>query len=122
MNKRIAYVILIFCLAAFAGCSSASQKKQGKLTIEKIKELAVLKGEDLTWSDFEPYESIETGSGITILCYETDGPYQLWIGGSTDEEPLYIRIVSAQNTDDFIDIRDESIESINLFLSDLDAK
>src|SRR5699024_7144819 len=40
------------------------------------------KGYDLTWSDFEKYDYIETGSGLYIRVYEINEMFELWIGGS----------------------------------------
>ena len=68
------------------------------------------KGEKLTWSDFEQYESIETGSGLYVLVYEIDENFDLWIGGtSTEERPFYIRLLTKSNTGNYIDIRTDDV-------------
>jgi len=66
------------------------------------------KGYDLTWSDFENYNYIETGSGLYIRVYEIDENFELWIGGGyTDSKPMYIRLrlISESETDIYMDIR-----------------
>lgn len=81
-----------------------------KLTIEKVIELSK-KGDTLTWGDFEPYDNVDIGSGLYILLYDMEEPYYIIIGGtSMDINPMYIHLVSAQNQEDFIDIRTESVE------------
>ena len=68
------------------------------------------KGYDLTWSDFDNYAYIETGSGLYIRVYEINEMYELWIGGSwTDEEPMYIYLALADDLDTRIDIRDGGV-------------
>lgn len=86
------------------------------LTIERVIRLAENKGEELTWSDFEMYNAIETGSGLYILVYEIDETFDLMIGGSSPvSSPMYIRLVAKANRDDYIDIRTEDVEK---FLSE----
>ena len=81
-----------------------------KLTIEKVIELSK-KGDTLTWGDFEPYDNVDIGSGLYILLYDMEEPYYIIIGGtSMDINPMYVHLVSAQNQEDFIDIRTESVE------------
>ena len=68
------------------------------------------KGYDLTWSDFEQFEYIETGSGLYIRVYEINEMYELWIGGSwIDEDPMYIYLTLADDLDTRIDIRDGGV-------------
>ena len=68
------------------------------------------KGYDLTWSDFEQFEYIETGSGLYIRVYEINEMYELWIGGGwTDEDPMYIYLTLADDLDTRIDIRDGGV-------------
>ena len=68
------------------------------------------KGHDLTWSDFEQYQYIETGSGLYIRVYETNEMYELWIGGgSPDSDPMYIYLALADDIDTRIDIRDGGV-------------
>ena len=89
-----------------------SDKAKTKLTIEKTMEL-VEKGNTLTWSDFEQFEdSGDIGSGLYIIRYDMEEPYYVLIGGADmGEEPMYIRLVSTQNPDDYIDIRTENIKA-----------
>ena len=68
------------------------------------------KGYDLTWSDFDQYRYIETGSGLYIRVYEINEMYELWIGGGwTDEDPMYIYLALADDLDTRIDIRDGGV-------------
>ena len=68
------------------------------------------KGYDLTWSDFDNYAYIETGSGLYIRVYEINEMYELWIGGGwTDEDPMYIYLALADDLDTRIDIRDGGV-------------
>ena len=109
MKKILAMIITVALLLSLIGCNINGTKKA--LTMEKVIELSE-KGSDLTWSDFENYSSIETGSGLYILVYDIDNEYSVWIGGaSTDEKPMYIRLVRKDDLDDYIDIRTEDIES-----------
>ncbi len=79
-----------------------------KLTLERVIELSE-KGEELTWSDFAQYESIETGSGLYILLYEIDDNFDLWIGGVPTDTPMYIRLAMRSNPDTYIDIRTDNV-------------
>ena len=68
------------------------------------------KGYDLTWSDFDQFKYIETGSGLYIRVYEINEMYELWIGGSwIDEDPMYIYLALADDLDTRIDIRDGGV-------------
>ena len=67
-------------------------------------------GYDLSWSDFENYEYIETGSGLYIRVYEINEMYELWIGGAgPDSNPMYIYLALADDLDTRIDIRDGGV-------------
>lgn len=80
------------------------------LTMEKVKVLAQ-KGENLGWRDFGIYLYEDIGSGLYVHRYEIDENYYLLIGGTSKEEPpMYIRLISAKDSDSYIDIRTESIE------------
>ena len=76
------------------------------ITLNEIERLSEEKGEELTWSDFEKYDSKEIGSGLYILRYETDdSSYSLKIGGTAlEEKPWYIRLYDSK-TDEYVDIR-----------------
>lgn len=68
------------------------------------------KGHELTWSDFEQYNYIETGSGLYIRVYEINEMFSLWIGGAgPDSEPMYIYLQLADDRDVKIDIRDGGV-------------
>ena len=68
------------------------------------------KGYELSWSDFEQFKYIETGSGLYIRVYEINEMYELWIGGSwIDEDPMYIYLALADDLDTRIDIRDGGV-------------
>ena len=79
------------------------------LTIEKLKSLVNEKGKDLTWSDFEQFESTSFGSGLLYLQYGIEGSYTLTIGGVPDMEP-YIMELHAAGQYYAIDIREDSID------------
>lgn len=107
MKKLLPFILTLVFVSGLVGCSQKDeiQKSDNKLTLDKVVELSA-KGEELTWSDFEQYESIETGSGLYILVYEIDETFELWIGGNTfDDIPMYIRLVAKENMDNCIDIR-----------------
>ena len=81
------------------------------LTMRTLKALVERYGEDLTWSSFKSYASEDIGSGLYILRYPIDDEYSLWIGGAgMEESPMYIRLVSEQDSDNYIDVRTESID------------
>ncbi|MBR3996309.1 MAG: hypothetical protein IKI97_13670 [Clostridia bacterium] len=81
------------------------------LTIERVIRLAENKGEELTWSDFQMYNAIDTGSGLYILVYEIDETFDLMIGGGAPvSPPMYIRLVTKADRDNYIDIRTEDVE------------
>ncbi len=68
------------------------------------------KSNDLSWSDFDGFSYIETGSGLYIRVYEINEMYELWIGGTdTDSAPMYIYLVLAEDPDTRIDIRDGGV-------------
>ncbi len=68
------------------------------------------KGYELSWSDFEQFKYIETGSGLYIRVYEINEMYELWIGGgSPDSDPMYIYLALADDLDTRIDIRDGGV-------------
>ena len=68
------------------------------------------KGYDLTWSDFEAYDFIETGSGLYIRVYEINEQFELWIGGfGLDSDPMYFYLTLADNIDIHMDIRNGNV-------------
>lgn len=113
MKKLIASVLSLAFVLALTCCAV---KPDGKLTLEKVKELAE-KGEELSWSDFEPYGCEDIGFGLYIYRYDIDEHYYLIIGGgSIQEPPQYIRLIyginDIESIDDggSIDIRAESVD------------
>ncbi|MDD3339183.1 MAG: M56 family metallopeptidase [Lachnospiraceae bacterium] len=81
------------------------------LTLDDVTALAK-KGNALNWVDFDGYDYTETGSGLYIRVYKIDAIFSLWIGGgSTTEEPMYIRLSAGDQNDDYIDIRTEDVAS-----------
>lgn len=89
------------------------RKETDKLSLEKVIELSK-KGKELSWEDFEKYDSIDIGSGLYIRRYDIDENHYLLIGGSIDEKPMYIYLVKANNSNNYIDIR---IDNISDFIS-----
>lgn len=80
-----------------------------KLTLDDVIILSQY-GYDLSWSDFENYDYIETGSGLYIRVYVINEMYELWIGGgSPDSDPMYIYLALADDLDTRIDIRDGGV-------------
>ncbi len=83
-----------------------------QLTLDDVIALSQ-KNVGLTWEDFAPYKSIETGSGLYIRVYEIDGTFELWIGGGyplSTGTPMYIYLVRADDLDMRIDIRYGGVE------------
>ena len=86
------------------------RKETDKLSLEKVIILSE-KGNELSWEDFEEYDSIDIGSGLYIRHYDIDENYHLLIGGSSiDEKPMYIRLVKTDDLDNYIDIRTGNID------------
>ncbi len=110
MKKIVVMILICLAIISVVGCS-AKNEDENILSIEKVIELSH-KGYDLSWQDFEKYESKEVGSGLYILAYDINDEYYLMIGGGNykKEAPMYIRLVNSQNLDDFIDIRHENVE------------
>ena len=64
----------------------------------------------MTWSDFENYDYIETGSGQYIRVYEINAMFRLMIGGGDiNTSPMYIYLTLADDIDTRIDIRDGGV-------------
>ena len=108
--KRITGIILIvICAMELVGCSNYK-----RLTLEKVIDLSS-KGYELTWSDFEQYRGYECGSGLYIMRYDIDKDFYLLIGGmGAAGSPMYIRLCSKSNEENYIDIRTDDVE---LFIS-----
>ena len=81
-----------------------------QLTLDDVIRLSEKKV-GLTWEDFAPYKSIETGSGLYIRVYEIDETFELWIGGGSPiGTPMYIYLARADDLDTRIDIRYGGVE------------
>ena len=84
---------------------------QPNLNLQTLRDLVNRYGENLTWSDFAVYYSEDIGSGLYIIRYPIDWDYCLLIGGDNMElPPVYIRLVSEHDTENFIDVRFDSID------------
>lgn len=84
--------------------------RKEKLTLDKVIALSH-KEQELSWDDFDRYDSKEIGSGLYILHYEIDESYYLRIGGyHPKKKPLYINLIQTKNSDNYIDIRENSVE------------
>lgn len=88
-----------------------------QLTAYRILRLKAAKGEDLTWSDFEPYQSEDIGSGLYVLQYDVEGEYTLLIGGGDmRERPAYISL--SYNADNvYIDLLQNDSVTVRDFIS-----
>lgn len=71
------------------------------LTREDV--LTLAQKEELDWTDFAPYESVEVGSGLYILSLRIDEEYHVMVGGVPGEKPWYIRLCRA-GTETYIDL------------------
>ncbi len=103
------FMIIILSLLLTFGLAGCNQHKQ--LTLNKVIALSE-KGNELTWSDFEQYESVQTGSGLFILKYDIDDVFALIIGGAgTGSPPMYIRLVLKEDFGKYVDIRTGDVKS-----------
>ena len=90
-----------------------------QLTLDDVIRLSK-KNVGLTWEDFAPYKSIETGSGLYIRVYEIDETFELWIGGGSPiGTPMYIYLARADDLDTRIDIRYGGVEE---FIEEIKAE
>ncbi|MDE7203671.1 MAG: M56 family metallopeptidase [Lachnospiraceae bacterium] len=91
-----------------------SSNKENQLTLEEVQRLSEF-GNELTWTDFERYQYMETGSGLYIRVYEIDELFSLWIGGgSTTDAPMYIYLQTNEEPRTRVDIR---IQDVSAFIS-----
>lgn len=69
------------------------------------------KGYDLSWSDFEQFEYIETGFGLYIRRYEINDQFHFAIGGAgPNSEPMYMHLgANGDDPEAFIDIREGGV-------------
>jgi len=93
--------------------AKASVTTKKHLTLDDVIALSK-KGYDLTWSDFDSFEYIETGSGLYIRVYEINELFSVWIGGtwdpSEDDKPMYFYLTLADDLEQKIDIRDGGVK------------
>ena len=111
--ESAAYMIVVRAVFS-ADPLGATNQGEASLTTEvlTLNDVIILsqKGYDLTWSDFENYDYIETGSGLYIRVYKINELFELWIGGAgPDRDPMYIYLTLADNLDIKIDIRDGGV-------------
>ena len=106
MKRCFAMLLTLICILVFVGCS-----QKNKLTLDKVVELSS-KGDELTWSDFEQYECVVTGSGLYILVYDIDDVFELRIGGDINQEypPTYIILLTKADRGNHIDIRTDNVQ------------
>ncbi|MEK4513461.1 hypothetical protein EJP82_08410 [Paenibacillus anaericanus] len=117
MRRIVSSFLILFLVITMTACgnkeaeeSQVFKKEKDNLSLENVIELSI-KGNELSWKDFKIYDSTDIGSGLYIQHYDIDEKYYLLIGGgSIDEKPMYIRLVKANNSDDYIDIRTDDID------------
>ncbi len=65
----------------------------------------------MTWSDFEKYKNIVTGSGLYILVYDLDENFELVIGGGNAENaPMYIRLRLKEDMNNYVNTRTNDVK------------
>lgn len=81
-----------------------------KLTLDDVIILSQY-GYDLSWSDFDDFEYIETGFGLYIRRYEINDLFHFAIGGAgPNSEPMYMHLgANGDDPDAYIDIRDGGV-------------
>lgn len=105
MKRVLPALTSLICVIGLLGCNDGNL-----LTLDKVLELSA-KGEDLTWSDFEQYESKDVGSGLYIYFYDIDDTFGLWIGGVPSDKPMYMRLATKTDLDNAIDIRTGDVKA-----------
>lgn len=98
--------------------SKITRLSKTPLTREAVMTLAE-RAEELDWTDFAPYQSIETGSGLYIQRFDIDEEYHLLVGGVPGERPWYIKLCS-NGTEDSVDLLDEDFSIDRLFAEKAD--
>lgn len=88
--------------------STFSFKNGELLTLDELKIIAQ-KGDLISWEDFAAFDGYAVGFGSYIMNYPMTEPYYLRIGDVPNETPMYIRL-HCTNTEQFIDIREDSID------------
>lgn len=115
LAAAVVCIVMAVCFLTDPKTEPAGAGKGDRLTLEKVVRLSE-KGEELTWSDFEGYSYIETGSGLYIRVYEIDDMFSLSIGGgspSGEEKPYYILLSANAGDPDgktYLDIREGGVQ------------
>ncbi|EWM54828.1 dockerin type I repeat-containing protein [Ruminococcus flavefaciens] len=95
-----------------ASDSVASKKKQ--LTLSEVIGQLSKKGEDLTWSDFEPFETewaqSDASSVMPSCTYDLGGGYYLYVCGNPPEKPEKVELYRYDPADS-IDIRRDDLNA-----------
>jgi len=105
MKRVLTVLTALICVIGLLGCNDGN-----RLTLDKVVELSA-KGEDLSWSDFEQYESKDVGFGLHIYYYDIDDTFGLWIGGVPSDKPMYMRLATKTDLDNAIDIRTGDVKA-----------
>lgn len=103
INDRMLYITLVGALY--------NNNDRTILTLDDIKALVNKKGEELMYDDFKDFVQLEVGSGMFIFRYPIDNDFYLLLGTQNqNEKPMYIRLMTYENRDNYIDIRTEDID------------
>lgn len=98
-----------------AGANPEKEMKDlesNRLTLERVFELS--EKDTLDWSDFDGYVCEEIGFGLVILKYDINRDFYVLVGGTGQGEPMYVRLVSAQNQEDYLELKkEEEIDSVS---------
>lgn len=105
-----AIVCALLAAAAVVFLRGAAAPEMRKLTMEDVKTLAQ-KGDGLKWSDFDGFESEETGSGMYIRSYDIDSEYFLRIGGTDEKKAQYFQLQSKADPQAGMDIREGDVDA-----------
>ena len=105
----ICAILIMICILGLIGLIGCSIPKH--LTLDKVVELSA-KGEELIRADFKQYKGYECGSGYYIKCYDIDKDFELLVGelGAVGS-PMYIRLRTKSNIENYIDIRTGDVKS-----------
>lgn len=103
INDRMLYITLVGALY--------NNNDRTILTLDDIKALVNKKGEELMYDDFKDFVQLEVGSGMFIFRYPIDNDFYLLLETQNqNEKPMYIRLMTYENRDNYIDIRTEDID------------
>lgn len=80
-----------------------------RLTLDQV--LTLSEKKSLTWSQLSRYEHTDIGSGLMILSYDIDPEFRLIVGGTGAEDIQYIRLASAEDINDYMDIGTETVQT-----------